>query len=200
MKKWKRELRDVLLGKTVANGEGMLCTPEAGTFRLPMGVGDGAASVRLFGLRGRGRACESALAQEETLARVRARMREIGRAVYLREQPDAAACLIRYILTRPALLVFRYTGDGPVLTAWTGGGVTSWISRVRAFRTFGRELPEGLEITDRKVRQETKEKKPRRARAPSEDPAAREAAPAQEKNEAPEEAPETGRRTEDRET
>jgi len=161
MMQWKREIRDILLGRIAVNEQNMLCTPGSDSLRLPLGIGDGVVSVRLLGLRSRCRACRSSAEQRDTLERVRARMEDIGRAVYLREQPEAAACLIRYVLTRPALLVFRYTDDGPVLAAWTGGGLTSWISRLRAFHSFGKSMPKGLEITERKVRLETKEKKQR---------------------------------------
>ena len=76
-------------------------------------------------------------------------MFEIGRGLILREQPEAAACLIRYILTRPVVLAFRYIDNVPVLTARTGRGLTGWISIRRAIKAFNEELPEGVKASDK---------------------------------------------------
>ena len=89
-------------------------------------------------------------------------MRQIGRGLSLREQPEAAACLIRYVLTRPAVLTFRYTDGIPVLTAWTGRGLLGWISLRRALAAFARHAPKTLKVSDRELPKETKKKKPRK--------------------------------------
>ena len=92
-------------------------------------------------------------------------MRKLGRILYLREQPETAACLLRYVMTRPAVLTFRYEEDQPMLTAWTGRGLFGWVSRIRAIRAFERGLSEELrpaeggktEKNRRKDRQELRE-------------------------------------------
>jgi len=144
MKKEKKEIRDLLLGKAVLDVDGKLITPDAGMFRLPQGVVDGAGAVRLFGIKKRERYYASSIDEEQTVAEASRCMQHIGRGLRLREHPDAAACLIRYVLTRPAILTFRYVDGVPLLTAWTGRGPTGWISIRRAVRAFDRELPDNI--------------------------------------------------------
>ena len=50
MKKEKKEIRDVLMGRTVLDEDGSLTTLEPGMFRVPQGVMDGAGGVFLFGI------------------------------------------------------------------------------------------------------------------------------------------------------
>ena len=140
MKKNKKEIRNLLLGKAVVDEEGRLVTPEAGTIRVPNGIADGAGAVRFLGVSGKTQYYETDLSEEEIMARAREHMRNSGRGVFLRQHPDAAACLIRYVLTRPALLVFRWVEGQGVLTAWTGRGIMSWASRLRAIRAFERSM------------------------------------------------------------
>ena len=140
MKKDKKEIRNLLLGKAVVDEEGRLVTPEAGTIRVPNGIADGAGAVRFLGVSGKTQYYETDLSEEEIMARAREHMRNSGRGVFLRQHPDAAACLIRYVLTRPALLVFRWVEGQGVLTAWTGRGIMSWASRLRALRAFERSM------------------------------------------------------------
>ena len=93
MKKDKKEIRNLLLGKAVVDEEGRLVTPEAGTFRVPNGIADGAGAVRFLGVSGKTQYYETDLSEEEIMARAREHMRNSGRGVYLRQHPDAAACL-----------------------------------------------------------------------------------------------------------
>lgn len=140
MGKEKREIRDLLLGKTVLDEEGRLTTPGAGTLRLPQGIPPGAGAVRFFGVGGKSRRYVTALEEKEILAEVRGGMARLGRAVRLREQPRAAACLIRYVLTLPVLLIFHPSEDGWMLTAWSGRGLTACFSRRRALHAFDKSL------------------------------------------------------------
>lgn len=140
----KKEIRTILLGKTVPDGNGKLTSAARGELRLPIGVGDGAGAVRFFGVMRRSVRYETELGEEKALAAAEAAMRDIGRGLSLREQPDAAACLIRYVITRPAMLTFRFVEDVPVLTAWTGRGLTGWLSVRRALTAFAQAAPETL--------------------------------------------------------
>ena len=162
MRKDKKEIRNLLLGKAVVDEEGRLVTPEAGTFRVPNGIADGAGAVRFLGVSGKTQCYESDLGEEELMAQAAECMRGIGRGVYLRQHPDAAACLIRYVLTRPALLVFRRVEGLGVLTAWTGRGIMSWASRLRAIRAFERTMGDAIRFSAAPPPEEEPEDKKRR--------------------------------------
>ena len=164
MRKDKKEIRNLLLGKAVVDEEGRLVTPEAGTFRVPNGIADGAGAVRFLGVSGKTQCYESDLSEEELADRAAECMRSIGRGVYLRQHPDAAACLIRYVLTRPALLVFRRVEGLGVLTAWTGRGIMSWASRLRAIRAFERVMGDAIRFSSAPPPEEEPEEKRRRKR------------------------------------
>ena len=69
-------------------------------------------------------------------------MAEIGRGLILRLQPGTAACLIRPLLMKPIVLTFRFDGDVPVLTAWTGRRLTAGLAIRRAVSAFADELPD----------------------------------------------------------
>ena len=147
-KEEKREIRTVLLGKTVLAGDGRIIALEPG-IHLSAGVGDGAGAVRFLGIASRSVCYDTVFDPYNTLGAAQKSMFEIGRGLILREQPEAAACLIRYILTRPVVLAFRYIDNVPVLTAWTGRGLTGWISIRRAIKAFNEELPEGVKASDK---------------------------------------------------
>ena len=174
MRKDKKEIRNLLLGKAVVDEEGRLVTPEAGTFRVPNGIADGAGAVRFLGVSGKTQCYESDLGEEELMARAVECMRSIGRGVHLRQHPDAAACLIRYVLTRPVLLVFRLAEGRGVLTAWTGRGIMSWASRMRSIRAFERTMGDAIRFSaapppeeepeEKKRRRKRKKKPPEKAR------------------------------------
>lgn len=144
MKQERKEIRDVLLGKTVLTEDGRLSVPEPGTLFLPRGVTDGAGAVRFFGIKGKERRYAADADERTLMAAVLAYMRGVGHGLYLREQPDTAACLIRYLLTRPVVLTFRYEDGQPVMTAWSGRGFMGWISRLRAVGALERALSEDL--------------------------------------------------------
>ena len=162
-RKEKKEIRDVLLGKTVLAEDGRLTVPEPGTLFLPRGVTDGAGAVRFLGIRGKERRYVTEADESALMASVLEFMRGVGHGLYLREQPDAAACLIRYLLTRPAVLTFRYEDGQPTATAWSGRGFLGWISRLRAVGALERALsdvlsyavPEDAEKQRRRSRQDS---------------------------------------------
>ena len=158
----KKEIRNVLLGKTALDEDGKLTSLSKGEFHLPAGVSDGATAVRFLGVAHRSRRYDTNLTEKKAMAAAETTMREIGRGLSLREQPDTAACLIRYMLTRPAVLTFRYVNDVPTLTAWAGRGLTGWISLRRALGAFARHAPETLRLSGRELPREEKKKKPRK--------------------------------------
>ena len=164
MRKDKKEIRDLLLGRTVMDEEGCLVVPDAGTIRVSSGILDGTGAARFLGVSGKSRGYESDLEGEELMTLAGECMRNIGRAVHLRRHPEAEACLLRYLLTRPALLVFRLVEGRGILTVWTGRGIMSWVSRLRAVRAFERHMSEAIRLSPEPPPEEPEEKKRRRKR------------------------------------
>ena len=162
MKKEKKELRDLLLGKAVLNEDGKLITPASGVFRVPQGVTNGAGAVRFLGISGKKRLYETDMDEERLMEEARKCMANIGRGVRLRQQPDAVACLIRYVLTVPALLTFQCVEGRGLLTAWSGRGVTGRFSRWRAIRAFESPMADFLRLSLEEAPPEEKEEKKRR--------------------------------------
>ena len=141
----RKEIKRALLGKTYLLDDGRLAVMTENDFRIPLGVNDGAGSVMLFGIGCRSVYIETEAAPEDAVSAARRAMRYVGRELVLFEQPDAAACMRRYRLTRPVVLTFRYTEEGvPILAAWTGRGPLSFISRRLVMRAFFKHAPEGM--------------------------------------------------------
>lgn len=156
----KEEIRRALLGKTVIAGDGRLAViPDGDYTHIPLGVGDGAGAVRFFGMMQRTRRYKTKDSSVRVMKAAAESMKHIGRALALQEQPQTIACLIRYVLTRPAVLSFAYENGVPVLTAWTGRGLTGWLSIRRAIRAFERRLPDSMEPEEIRKPVEKKENK-----------------------------------------
>lgn len=177
MRKEKKELRDLLLGKAVLDEDGKLVTPGSGVFRVPQGITNGAGAVRFLGISGKKRLYETTLGEEALMEEARACMSSIGRGVRLRQQPDAAACLIRYVLTVPVLLTFQYVDDRGLLTAWSGRSATGRISRWRAIHAFEGPMADYLRLSMEALPEEPKEKKGRKKRGKAPEEAEAAAAP-----------------------
>ena len=215
MKDPKRaEIKRVLLGRAVLADDGRLMAIPAGTLmKTPIGIGDGATAVRFLGVSRRIRRYATKDGRARVNATVTKAMQNIGRGLILNEQPEATACLIRYVLTRPAVLVFTWEDGTPTLTAWTGRGLTGRISLRRAIRAFEKGLPDSMTANEikasaeeRKARKEQKEEKKRKraekkaekeakkkaknGRKPQEEPSAQSAEPKQEAAEPQEQADE----------
>ena len=150
------------MGKTVLDEEGRLVTPEAGTIRVPMGIADGAGAVRFLGVNGKVRCYESDLSEEELMEHAKECMADLGRGVRLRHRPEALACLIRYVLTKPVILSFRCVEGRGILTAWTGRGLTCRLSQNRAIRAFEHPLADLLRISVEPPPEDDAEEKGRR--------------------------------------
>lgn len=161
-KREKKEIRNLLLGKVVIGDDARLTTPEAGVFRVPQGITDGAGNVRLLGIKSKRRCYDTELDPEAMMAAAEQCMWNLGRSVHLREQENTAACLIRNRLTRPVVLTFRYVEEKPVLTAWTGRGLTAWIALRSAIRGFERILAKDIRPSAEEPPEDPKEEKRRR--------------------------------------
>ena len=165
----RAEIKRVLVGRAVLADDGRLTAVPAGTFmKTPIGIGDGADAVRIFGVMRRIRRYETKDGKTRVMAAAQKSMQNIGRALALNEQPKAIACLIRYVLTRPAVLVFTWEDGTPTLTAWTGRGLTGWLSLRRAIKAFESGLPDSMtaielkaSAEEKKARKKEKEEKKR---------------------------------------
>ena len=167
MKKEQKEIKRLLLGRMVLDEAGRLVTPEAGTIRIPTGIADGAGAVRFLGVSGRVRCYESDLSEEELMEHVKGCMANLGRGVRLRQRPEAFACLIRYVLTKPVILSIRCVEGRGILTAWTGRGLTCRLSQNRAIRAFEHPLADLLRISAEPPPEDETEEKGRRQRKKS---------------------------------
>ncbi len=155
----KKEIRDVLLGKTMILEDGRLSSLGPEDFIMARGIGDGAGAVRFFGVGQRSRLLESELTKKKMTKIVQKCMEDIGRGLILQGQPETVACFFRFILTKPAVLTFRFIEDKPVVTAWAGRGLTGWISTLRALAIFGKQLPKTIWFSEEEAPKEQKEKK-----------------------------------------
>ena len=157
----QKEIRDVLLGRTVLAEDGRITSLEPG-FHLSAGIGDGAGAVRFLGVMHRSRAFESRLGEVRTLQAAQTAMRNIGRGLILRLQPMTVACLIRYFTTPPVVLAFRYVEGTPVLTAFAGRGIGGRLSVKRAIRVFADEIGEDVKIAEISAPNDIEDKSARR--------------------------------------
>ncbi|MBE6070308.1 MAG: hypothetical protein E7211_21840, partial [Clostridium lundense] len=144
-----------LMGKALLGEDGRLYPIPAGTImRTPVGVGDGAMSVQIFGITGRVRHYATKDGRTRVTETAKKSMQNIGRGLVLGEQPEAVACLIRYVLTRPAVLTFAYENGVPTLTAWAGRGLSGRLSLRRAIKAFEKGLPDTMTASEGKLAQE----------------------------------------------
>ena len=156
----KAEIKRVLMGRAVLATDGRLIAVPGGTFmKTPIGIGDGAGAVMFLGMSRRIRRYETKDGRARVTEAVKKSMQNIGRGLILNEQSEAVACLIRYLLTRPVVLVFTWENSTPTLTAWTGRGLTGWISLRRAIKAFEKGLPDTMTANEIKVSEEEKEAK-----------------------------------------
>ena len=154
-----KEIKKVLLGRTKLLEDGRLSTLGEGDFMMPRGVVDGAASVRFLGVMRKAKILKSDLPEWKIRETVAKAMQNIGRGLVLQEEPEAIACLLRYVLSRPAVLCFSWQDGLPVIGAYTGRGLTGFISLIRALNAFKKELPESVQFSDDKAPDHRREEK-----------------------------------------
>lgn len=148
----KREIRRVLMGRTIPAPDGSyLISLEKGEHRMPVGVHDGAGATFFLGIGKKSRRLKVSCDPEFAAQLAAGVMQNIGRLLYLNEQPKSAACLIRYYLTRPAVLVFGYQDGIPILSAFSGRGLTGWISNRRAIKSFLKGMPKQFALSEKEI-------------------------------------------------
>ena len=153
----KQELRRVLMGRTEPAPDGRLTAMEKGKIRVPLGISDGASAVRFLGIFRKGCRLKVSCPEDKARSLAAAVMRDCGRELILPQQPKAVACLIRYVFSRPAVLIFDFQDGVPVLTAWTGRGLTGLISVRRALKAFLKRMPKQFELSDKELPREQPE-------------------------------------------
>ena len=124
----EKEIRSILLGRTLMLEDGRLAVPQKGEFYLSGGVTDGAEAVRFLGMAKKSQVLETVRREFDVRVTIQQMLQNMGRGVVLYEQPDARSCLIRYVLTTPVLLTFDYVEGMPVVTAWAPRTLTGMIS------------------------------------------------------------------------
>ena len=156
----EREIKKVFLGRTILLEDGRLSPIGPDDLAISSGVADGALGIRILGVGHKNQKLETSLGTDETSEAIREAMKEIGRAVFFREQPEIVACIIRYVLTKPAMLTFTFRDEVPVLTAWAGRSVGGPLARRRALSALKRKLPETITFSEETAPEEVKEEKP----------------------------------------
>ena len=147
----EKEIRSILLGRTLMLEDGRLAVPQKGDFYLSGGVTDGAEAVRFLGMAKKSQVFETVRKEFDVRVTIQKMLQNMGRGVVLNEQPEARSCLIRYVLTKPVLLTFDYVEGMPVLTAWAPRTITGLISIRRALRKFNKDLPDGIAVTGKEA-------------------------------------------------
>ena len=158
-----QEIKSVLLGNVMLTEDGRYMSMTDEDFVMPVGIHDGAGAVLFLGLGRMVRLIDTKRGEEETLEAAFMAMRNIGRGLILQGQPDTVACYLKYIFGRPSVLTFEYVDGQPILTAWTGRGLTGWLSNYRSIRAFKKQLPEDITISTEKPK---KPEKPEKAGKP----------------------------------
>ena len=159
-----KEIRQILLGRTKLLDDGRLSTLGEGEYMLPRGIVDGATAVRFLGVARRAKVLKSDLPDKKLRETVVKAMQNIGRGIELEAAEEECACLLRYLLSRPAVLCFFYDNGLPVIAAYTGRGLTGIVSVARAFAKFRKELPDTVKYADEAAPDHRKEERAQKKR------------------------------------
>ena len=177
-----KEIKEVLLGRTKLLPDGRLSTLEEGDYMMPRGVMDGATGVRILGVMRRARVLTSDLPDWKLRETVVKAMQNIGRGIELQAASEERACLLRYVVSRPAVLCFYYEDELPVIAAYTGRGLTGFFSITRAFGKFKKQLPDTVKFSEEAAPDHRKDEREQKKREKAEKKQAKAEAKAEKKN------------------
>ena len=167
MTETEREIRKIFLGRTILMDDGKLSVAGPDDIWIASGVSDGALGIRILGVGHKAVSLQTSLGEEETKEKIQKAMKDIGRGLFLPSQPEVIGCLLRFVLTKPAILTFTYREGVPVLTVWAGRGATAWLARKRALSRLKKKLPEEITYTEDAAPEEPQEEKAPKKKRPS---------------------------------
>ena len=104
-------------------------------------------------------------------------MQNIGRGIELQAASEERACLLRYVVSRPAVLCFYYEDELPVIAAYTGRGLTGFFSITRAFGKFKKQLPDTVKFSEEAAPDHRKDEREQKKREKAEKKQARKRRP-----------------------
>lgn len=143
-----REIRQILLGRTMWTQDGCLEALQKGQRIRFQGMGNGWGAVHFLGIARRERTYQL---PANTPAKLAAELlNRMGRPVRLAEQPKVSACLCRYLMSAPVLLTAEREGNQLRLSAFTAKGALSALICLRALNTFEKGLPETVKPVEQK--------------------------------------------------
>lgn len=143
-----REIRQILLGRTVWTQDGYLEALQKGQRMRFQGMANGWGAVHFLGIARRERTYQLPVnAPEKLPAELLYRM---GRAVRLTEQPKVSACLCRHLMSAPILLTAEREGNQLRISVFTAKGALSALACLRALNTFEKGLPETVKPAEKK--------------------------------------------------
>ena len=76
----------------------------------------------------------------QTVYKAAKAMEDIGRSLDFDTVYEGCACLIKHFFYRPVVLIFEYTEDTPVLTAYCGRDILTLLSLRRALKLFDKQV------------------------------------------------------------
>lgn len=159
-----REIRQVLLGRTVWTQDGFLKVRQKGQHMGFQGVGNGWAAVRFLGISHRERLYRlPANAPKKLTEELLYRM---GRPLQLEEQPKAVACLCRYLMSAPVLLIAEREENLLRVSAYTARGLLSPLAHLRTLNSFEKGLPETVKPVEERQRTRREDKHRQRKNNP----------------------------------
>ena len=143
-----REIRQILLGRTVWTQDGCLEALQKGQRMRFQGMGNGWGALHFLGIASRERSYQlpanaPGKLSEELLYRM-------GRPVRLMEQPKVSACLCRHLMSAPVLLTGEQKGSILRVSVLTAKGVLSALTCLRTLNTFEKGLPETVKPVEQK--------------------------------------------------
>ena len=143
-----REIRQILLGRTMWTQDGCLEALQKGQRMRFQGMGNGWGALHFLGIARRERTYQL---PANTPAKLAAELlNRMGRPVRLAEQPKVSACLCRYLMSAPVLLTAEREGNQLRVSAFTAKGALSALTCLRALNTFEKGLPETVKPAEKK--------------------------------------------------
>lgn len=140
-KELEREIKKILMGRSMRNEEGWLVALPEDARMVFNGVVSGAGAVHFRGLAVRSKVLQVPQDGEQAFQAALGAIETMGVPVDLEYQPDALCCLRRYFFGKPVLLMAVYGGYGQV-TAWayTGKRLLAGMACGRTLREFTKKI------------------------------------------------------------